>query len=145
MSGVIRMTQGELEERLRGQGADSPLDVVFICPQCKTAQSARDLIAAGAGRTMEDVQRFVGFSCVGRFTHGQPPPRVPGTQDGCNWTLGGLFQVHTHEYVDDQGAVHPMFEIASPETAAEHRGRTEARARQQAGRVAGESALPSAT
>jgi hypothetical protein len=89
---------------------------------CQTLQSARDLIAAGAGSTFDDVQRSLGFSCVGRFTGAGSPRNVP---DGnpCNWTLGGLFRVHQLEVVTPDGVKHPHFELASREEADAHRAK----------------------
>lgn len=100
--------------------APSSDQIVFRCPMCKTLQSARDLIAAGAGSTFDDVERYLGFSCVGRFTGAGSPRKEP---DGapCNWTLGGLFTLHRLTVVTPDGKQHPRFEIASREEADAHR------------------------
>lgn len=100
--------------------APSNADVVFRCPMCKTLQSARDLIAAGAGTTFDDVEGYLGFSCVGRFQGGDAPRKVKDGKD-CNWTLGGLFKVHELEVITPDGKRHPRFSLASPEEAAAHR------------------------
>lgn len=94
--------------------------VAFVCPMCKSVQSMDDLIRAKAGKTMADVEKYIGFSCVGRFTHHKPPD-TKSTQYGCNWTLGGLFQVHELEVVAEDGKHHPSFEIATPEQAQTHK------------------------
>ncbi|MNG26055.1 hypothetical protein D3C84_1109880 [compost metagenome] len=92
----------------------------FKCPICSTIQSGADLVAAGAGENFDAVQRFLGFSCIGRFTgvggyvKGTPPGK------GCNWTLGGLFKMHDLEVVTEDGEHHPHFEPASPEEAQAH-------------------------
>jgi hypothetical protein len=57
---------------------------------------------------------------LGRFTHHLPPPKLKGTQVGCNWTLGGLFQMHALEVVTEDGERHPRFEVATPEEAKAH-------------------------
>lgn len=89
----------------------------FRCPACGTIQSAASLIAATAGATFQEVEKFLGFSCVGRFTGiGSHQKHVPAGF-GCDWTLGGLFQIHHLEVVDAAGMRHPRFEIASPEEA----------------------------
>lgn len=75
----------------------------YICPSCETAQSAEDLLAAGVAK--EDVDRYIGFSCIGRFTG----------EKGCDWTLGGLFQIHELEIEDHEGKTHPHFELAPGE------------------------------
>ena len=95
-------------------------NLCFICPMCGTVQNANDLIKAKAGKSFKDVEKYLGFSCVGRFTHRKPPPKEKGTQMGCDWTLGGLFQLHTLEVVTEDGVKHPRFDIATPEQAKEH-------------------------
>lgn len=74
-------------------------DVTFQCPICGELQSANDLIKAGAGETMEDVEGFLGFSCIGRFD----------SSKGCDWTLAGLFKLHNLVVVDPDGDKHPRF------------------------------------
>lgn len=72
----------------------------FTCPNCQTEQSAEDLVNVGVvGYT---VGGAIGFSCIGRFDEAQ----------GCNWTLGGLFQIHELEVVTEDGISHPHFDIA---------------------------------
>ena len=76
------------------------------------------LIEAGAGETEDDVEPFVGFSCVGRWTGkgsalGTDAPRG----EGCNWTLGGLFQLHKLVVITPDGERHPRFTPATPEEA----------------------------
>jgi len=88
-----------IEEAKRRFGDDSR-KWKFKCPQCKTVQSAEDLVAAGVSK--DDVERFVGFSCIGRFKEGV----------GCDWTLGGLFQIHEIEIEDEDGKMHRHFELA---------------------------------
>lgn len=115
------MTLDEFHAAIRLQ--DVPLhQVAFRCPMCGTVQCANDLLAAGAGASFEDVEKYIGFSCVGRFTGaGQ---HVAGTDPGrgCNWTLGGLFQIHKLEVVTDDGVHHPRFELASEAEAKAHMG-----------------------
>lgn len=71
----------------------------FICPKCRTIQTAADLMEVGVSK--EDVQSRIGFSCIGRFD----------SSKGCNWTLGGLFQIHNLEIKDETGKLHPHFEL----------------------------------
>jgi len=73
----------------------------FKCPQCGKEQSAEDLVAAGVDK--EKVNNYLGFSCIGRWDQKQ----------GCDWTLGGLFQIHTLEIEDAEGKMHPHFELAT--------------------------------
>ncbi|WP_312903576.1 ASCH domain-containing protein [Stutzerimonas nitrititolerans] len=110
------MTLDEFRDALKAQGV--PRDhFAFRCPRCKTIQSANDLIAAGAGEDFEAVERYLGFSCVGRFTGADDPSK---TKPGCNWTLGGLFQIHELEVVTEDGIHHPRFSPATPDEAQAH-------------------------
>lgn len=122
MSDLVIMSLGIFLDTLKAQGV--PRDhLALICPRCRTVQSAADLIAAGAGSDFEAVERYLGFSCVGRFTGAGSPRREP---DGklCNWTLGGLFQLHELVVVTDDGERHPRFMPATPEQAKAHMEKT---------------------
>lgn len=106
------MTIPEFHAALRAQGDTPP---VLICPACGTAQSMMDHIDAGA--TPEQAERTIGFSCFGRRIGAEGPRKTPDGKP-CNWSLGGLFQIHTPEVIDTEGKAHPMFEPATPEQAA---------------------------
>ena len=117
------MSLEEFQAALRAQGVPSE-HLALVCPICSTVQSATDLIRAGAGSSMDEVERYLGFSCVGRWTgaeafHSAKRRRDPAKL-GCNWTLGGLFRLHRLEVVTPDGEHHPRFELASPEQAREH-------------------------
>jgi hypothetical protein len=74
-------------------------DWVLICPACGTKQTPREVANAGG-----NIDTQAGFSCIGRF-----PNAVKNL--GCDWTLGGLFQIH--EVMCTQGDTKcPMFKIA---------------------------------
>jgi len=106
------ITHAEFGELLKAQGVERE-HYAFKCPICGTIQSATSLVRAGAGPDVSDdrVWKSEGFSCVGRFTgHKRVKDEAPG--QGCDWTLGGFFQVHTHE-VEYKGKTHPIFEPAS--------------------------------
>ena len=96
------MTLQEFKNAIKGQGKDRIEDVTFRCPKCKTLQSAQDLINAGAGKSMDEVEKYLGFSCIGRWDKNK----------GCDWTLGGLFQIHEFEVITEDGKHHPRFEPA---------------------------------
>lgn len=110
------VTMQEFHLLCRAQGVPEKKNIAFICPMCGTVQSGATLISAGAGATMVDVEKYIGFSCVGRFT-GQGAPGKADAGCGCNWTLGGLFQMHKMEVVMDDGKSCPIFELATPEQA----------------------------
>ena len=117
---MVTVTHAEFRSALRSQGVPRE-HFAFECPSCRTVQSAHDLIAAGAGETFAEVEPYLGFSCVGRFTKdagagadGEGPRR------GCSWTLGGLFQIHELEVVTEDGEHHRRFAPATPEAAQVH-------------------------
>jgi len=119
-SGVERIDIPTFHARLKAQGVSSREDIALVCPMCGTVQSARDLIEAGAGATFEDVEPYIGFSCVGRFTGAGPATDSEKRRNGCDWTLGGFFQLHELEVIDDDGKAHPRFRVATPEQAQAH-------------------------
>jgi len=110
------MTLDEFHDACKSQGVSRD-DIAVICPMCGTVQSAKDLINAGAGSNFDEVERFLGFSCVGRFTGAGSPKK--GSGKSCNWTLGGFFQMHNLEVVTPDGTF-PRFELATPEQAQIH-------------------------
>jgi hypothetical protein len=113
------LTLAEYYAELKAQGVAQIEDAAFICPMCQTIQSARDLIAAGAGKNLDEVEKYLAYSCVGRFT-GAPSPRRKPDGKPCNWTLGGLFQLHEMEVITLDGEHHPRFMLATPEQAQAH-------------------------
>lgn len=113
------MTLDEFHAACKAQASSSD-QIVFRCPRCHTLQSARDLIAAGAGVDMTAVEKYLGFSCIGRFT-GAGPAKNKTDRKGCDWMLGGLFRLHTMEVVTPDGKRHPHFELATREEADAHR------------------------
>ena len=98
MKDRISMTLEEFKTKITDQGVDI-LNAKFICPKCQTHQSAQELIDAGAGQSLDDVEKYLGFSCIGRFDESK----------GCDWTLGGLFQFHELEVNTPDGEKHPRF------------------------------------
>ena len=105
-----QITLEQFHAEIKAQNAASKEDITFVCPMCGTHQSARDLIDAGAGATFDEVEKYLAFSCVGRFTNAGAPRRQPDGRP-CNWTLGGLFQTHSLEVLHE-GKAHPRFELA---------------------------------
>ena len=104
---MIKLTLSEFLDLLKAQKVPKE-QLSFQCPVCKTHQTAQDLIDAGAGATFEDVEKYLAFSCVGRWTNaGEFKEGREGL--GCNWTLGGFFQLHELEVTAPEGEVHPRF------------------------------------
>jgi hypothetical protein len=106
----------EFQAELKKQGVPRK-HLAFRCPICGTVQSMASLIAAGAGNSEEDAEKYIGFSCVGRFTGAGPFHRGDQPGNGCDWSLGGLFHLHTLEIETADGQRHMHFEPATPEQA----------------------------
>ncbi len=121
-SRIKQITGAEFKALLDAQGLPTE-KLTFRCPLCGTLQNANDLIAAGAGNTVEEVGKILGYSCVGRFTGAEAPRNKPDGKP-CNWTLGGLIRLHRLEVVHD-GKTFPYFDIATPEEAQAHASKTE--------------------
>lgn len=102
--------------RLAAQGV-ARIDLAFVCPLCRTVQSMRSLIATGKLANETEAERYIGFSCIGRFTNAGPPAKDKPPGGGCNWTLGGLLQLHEMVVIDEQGERRPYFAIADREAA----------------------------
>ena len=108
------MTLDEFHAALKAQGVPRE-HLAAKCPMCHTVQSIADLQRAGA-----DPDLSFGFSCVGRFTGAGPKRKNEAPGRGCDWTLGGLFPIHTLEVVTEDGKHHPHFALATPEEAQAH-------------------------
>jgi len=116
----IQMTHAQLSAACKAQ-ADCVTELVFKCPMCDTLQTPADLIAAGAGADIDEVQGYAGFTCIGRFTGKGSPSQEKGKGHGCNWTLGGLFQTHKLEITTADGTTFPLMELATREEADAYR------------------------
>jgi hypothetical protein len=112
------MTLDEYKAAVKAQGVPHE-HIAMRCPMCGTIQSGADLIAAGAGADFDAVEKYLAFSCVGRFTGAGSPRKTPDGQP-CNWTLGGFFKLHKLEVVTPDGKKHPRFELATPAEAQAH-------------------------
>ncbi|MDX1028891.1 hypothetical protein GOL90_28100 [Sinorhizobium medicae] len=116
MSAVETISLDEFRARLDAQGVSARKHLAFKCPMCSTVQSMQSLINAGAGPDEGSVEKYIGFSCVGRFNGAAAPRKKPDGKP-CNWTLGGLLRLHKMEIQTPDGERHPHFEVASPEEA----------------------------
>ena len=70
----------------------------FKCPACGGVQSLADFIE----NNVPDPDGKFYFSCIGRWVQGR----------GCDWTLGGLFQIHNTEVKTPEGDIVPVFDFA---------------------------------
>ena len=89
-------------------------DWEFICPACGTVQKLTDFLDLGMNK--EKAVSYVGYSCIGRFEK---------STKGCDWTLGGLFQIHELEVEDEEGKTSPIFEFATEENIEKYKERRE--------------------
>lgn len=111
-----KITHEQFKDECRAQNVIRE-DIAFICPMCGTIQSPRLLMKAKGTDKFEDINKVIGFSCVGRLTGKTSPSEEQGKGHGCNWTLGGLFSTHTLTVVTPDGVEHPSFELATPDQA----------------------------
>jgi len=70
----------------------------FKCPNCGNVQTYQDFV----DNKIKDPSDVLMVSCIGRWVKDK----------GCNWTLGGLLQVHKTEVQTLDGKYHPVFEFA---------------------------------
>ena len=89
----------------------------FVCPMCKHVQSHEDF-EKRTNLKGEGVFKVLGFSCIGRFLTNQRPEKIKGNKfpmkfigGGCDWTLGGLFNLHNVEVLNKDGKIEPIFEF----------------------------------
>lgn len=118
-SGCKTLTIRVFHELMRNQNVPREF-IAFKCPICGTVQTGTDLIRAGAGKTFDEIEKYLGFSCVGRWTNAGAFKKGSPSGKGCDWTLGGLFHVHKVEVITEDGEKHMTFELATPEEAQAH-------------------------
>jgi len=105
------ITVEDFKAIIKKQG--QPIELVkFECPMCGKHQCAQDFIDVGVGKNIDEVEKYLAFSCIGRFTGQDSPPSREMKRpdhDGCNWTLGGLFSFHELGVETPDGKIHPRF------------------------------------
>ena len=115
MTDLRKITVEELHAEMKTQQVSSIDHVAFKCVICGTVQSLASFKRAGVEG--EQAERYLGFSCVGRFTNAgawNPKNKKRRKVAGCDWTLGGFFTLHRLIVVTPDGKEHPSFELASP-------------------------------
>jgi hypothetical protein len=117
MEEARKLSVEELHQEMKAQKVPSREHIAFKCVVCRTVQSLRSFERAGV--LGEEAEKYLGFSCIGRFTNAGPWGRRKKRREvpGCDWTLGGLFTIHRVVVVTPDGKEHPSFELASPEEA----------------------------
>ena len=114
---ITTMTVQEFHDAIKAQGVSSINHAAFVCPMCGCVQSMADFVAAGCDP--KRAENLIAFSCIGRVIGAGSPRKEPDGKP-CNWTLGGLFQLHTLEVVTDDGEKHPRFALATSKQARAH-------------------------
>lgn len=84
-------------KELKTRFGDDHKKWAFKCPSCNNIQTAQDFI----DNKIEDPKNKVYFNCIGRYVKGK----------GCDWSLGGLLQIHKVSVLKD-AKVYPVFEMA---------------------------------
>lgn len=113
-----RMTVDQLHAAFKEQGVSAREHIACKCVMCGTVQSLDDFVRA-TGKPADEVEKYLGFSCIGRFTDAGPfKKNKPGK--GCDWTLGGLLRLHDLVIVTPDGKEHPYFNLATPAEAQAH-------------------------
>ena len=95
MKNVLQVTFDQWVKQGEELYGKSRLKWKLICPRCKTVITVEEYpekVRDGAA----------GFSCIGRYVKDK----------GCDWSLGGLFTIHTKEVVTDDGNANPIFRFA---------------------------------
>lgn len=90
--------------------ANSFAETVVVCPACKTLQMGQEFLDAGLSYDM--ARGMFGINCIGRYTGATSPRKQPDGKP-CDWTLGGLLQIHKLEVATPDGQTHPHFQLAS--------------------------------
>lgn len=112
--GRRRVTLAEWQAEGKRRFGEKVRNWKFICPACLTVQSGQDFIDTGMEK--ERIGTVLGFSCIGRYRGAPAAGLSKCARNGCDWTLGGLLQIHSLEVVTESGKAVPTFEFA-PEKA----------------------------
>jgi len=109
-----RVTIEEWHAEARARFGDDPNKWRFKCPSCGFVQTRLDFLAYGVPR--HDVDRRLGFSCIGRSilqTCRDSSDVVEFMEAnrgyGCNYAGGGLFRINPVEVVYLDG-IHEVFD-----------------------------------
>jgi len=74
----------------------------FKCPSCGHIQSINSMLKHTPSLKAVEIENMVFVNCEGRYN----------AKYGCDWTLGGLFQIHKVE-VNFNGKICRAFEFAT--------------------------------
>ena len=119
MDEIKNYTQEELNETGERLFGKDKLKWKVECPMCKHPQSVDDYIERTDLRG-KDIEKRFGWSCIGRSLKKQEVIKSKGDfpyyfkGGGCNWTLGGFFQLHKATVENEEGKPCPCFDFAFP-------------------------------
>ena len=97
-----------IAEKLFGK---DPNQWKFKCPACGHGQSVAEVMERHPALSVDEVKKWIYFSCEGReWACKRLKPEV-----GCDWTLGGFFQIHHMTVTAPDGHKSPVFEFDHPD------------------------------
>lgn len=94
---IKSQTQAERVAEMEKRGNWNKRLCKFKCPHCWGTQTIQDFI----DHWVENWESKFFYSCIGRYVANR----------GCNWTLWGLFKIHTKEIITDDWEIVPVFEF----------------------------------
>lgn len=95
---MITLTLKEWFEKAEAKFGTDKKQWKFKCAHCGEVQTLQEFMDAG----VEEPETKFYYSCIGRWV----------AKRGCNWTLGGLFQIHKLEVISEDDKRVPVFEFA---------------------------------
>ena len=98
---MIKMNYEEWIKKAKELFGKDSYEWKFKCPSCGHVQSVKSWLEHNPSLNPEEIENLVFFNCEGRINEGH----------GCDWTLGGLFQIHKVEVKFNEKMV-PVFEYA---------------------------------
>ncbi len=111
------MTHEEWLNKAKRLYGDNSGEWKFICPICKTPQTAQDFVKAGA--TKEQASTSIANECIGRWLPNKQKAigekKVIKGQP-CNYAGYGLFKLNPVEVIMDDGRKITAFDFADEET-----------------------------
>jgi len=99
---MIKLVYKEWIEKAKELFGKDSYNWKFKCPSCGHVQSINSMLKHTPSLKADDIVNMVFFNCEGRYNE----------KYGCDWTLGGLFQIHKVE-VNFNGKICRAFEFVT--------------------------------
>lgn len=112
----VRIPLADWRDEATNRFGPDPNDWRFVCPSCGHVQTRRDFLQLGMGAAQVD--RYLAFSCVGRWHIGRDvvdDMGVPSRGYGCRYSGGGLFNISPYQLILPQGDERPTFAFDGPD------------------------------